>query len=120
MGSDSKSRKKIKTEDSTGLISPSPSDELASPGKKTQTKKSSAEELQAKKLKSYAQFANHSPFPDFHHPTAEECKIAHGILSSLYGPRIRPLSVCPRCARPHDTVTEYERQELDASEAEHG
>merc|ERR1712000_725043 len=97
--SESKSRKKIKTEDSTGLISPSPSDELASPGKKTQTKKSSAEELQAKKLKSYAQFANHSPFPDFHHPTAEECKIPHGILSSLHGPRIRPKEIVASTTR---------------------
>ena len=97
--SDSKSRKKIKTEDGTGLISPSPSDELASPGKRPQTKKSSAEGLQAKKLKIYTQFANQSPFPDFHHPTAEECKLAHRILSSLHGPRVRPKEIVASTTR---------------------
>ncbi|KAK5451567.1 hypothetical protein LTS15_007827 [Exophiala xenobiotica] len=97
--SDSKSRKKIKTEDGTGLISPSPSDEQASPGKKSKSKKSSAEDLQAKKLKSYTQFANQSPFPDFHHPTPEECKLAHRILSSLHGPRTRPKEIVASTTR---------------------
>ncbi|KAL8335747.1 hypothetical protein RB601_008688 [Gaeumannomyces tritici] len=31
-----------------------------------------------------------SPFPDFAHPTAAECRLAHSILASLHGPRERP------------------------------
>lgn len=60
------------------------------PPKKTSSKKSSSGDLQAKKLKAYTQYANSSPFPDFAHPTPEECKLAHRILSSLHGERKRP------------------------------
>ncbi|KAI1813835.1 DNA glycosylase [Poronia punctata] len=51
------------------------------------TKKGTAADLQAKKLKSYTRFAGlrQSPFPDFHRPTGEECKLAYGILSTLHG-----------------------------------
>lgn len=52
--------------------------------------------LQAKKLKSYSQFSKASPFPDFPHPTAEEAKLAHKILSSLHGERVRPEKVVAR------------------------
>ncbi|KIV83188.1 hypothetical protein PV11_05238 [Exophiala sideris] len=97
--------KKVKTEKDTGLISPSPSDALSSPlsaekdTKNTKAKKSSAADLQSKKLKSYAQFANQSPFPDFHHPTPEECKLAHHILVSLHGARTRPKEVVASTTR---------------------
>ncbi|KAI1269668.1 DNA glycosylase [Xylariaceae sp. FL1019] len=49
-------------------------------------------DLQAKKLKSYGEFAavRQSPFPAFSHPSPEECKLAHKILSSLHGERRRP------------------------------
>ncbi|XXG97997.1 battenin CLN3 protein [Hypoxylon texense] len=46
--------------------------------------------LRAKKLKSYAQFANKSPYPDFPRPTPEECQRAYEVLSSLHGERQRP------------------------------
>ncbi|KAH6693146.1 hypothetical protein VD0002_g7317 [Verticillium dahliae] len=49
--------------------------------------------LQAKKLKAFAQFSAKSPFPDFAHPTAEEAKLAHRILTSLHGARTRPDTV---------------------------
>ena len=52
-----------------------------------------AAELQARKLKAYAQFAHQSPFPDFPHPTPAECKQAHRILASLHGERVRPAQV---------------------------
>lgn len=52
--------------------------------------------LQAKKLKSYAQFSKTSPFPDFPHPTPEEAKLGHKILASLHGERIRPEKVVAR------------------------
>ncbi|KAK8086030.1 hypothetical protein PG994_001004 [Apiospora phragmitis] len=83
-----KRRRAIKTE------SPSPSKKktktknASTPNKKSQDEK--AAELQARKLKSYAQFANASPFPDFAHPTPAECKLAHRILVSLHGARARP------------------------------
>ncbi|KAI0876140.1 DNA glycosylase [Hypoxylon argillaceum] len=57
------------------------------------TKVATAEEaLQAKKLKSYTQFAaaRQSPYPDFAHPTIPECKRAHQILTTLHGARTRP------------------------------
>lgn len=55
--------------------------------------------LQAKKLKSYSQFSKVSPFPDFPHPTPEEARLAHKILSSLHGERKRPETVVARSDR---------------------
>ncbi|KAI1348120.1 DNA glycosylase [Xylaria sp. FL0043] len=54
--------------------------------------KTTTADLQAKKLKSYSQFAaaRQSPYPDFPHPTPAECKLAHEILISLHGARVRP------------------------------
>ncbi|KAF3760919.1 DNA glycosylase, partial [Cryphonectria parasitica EP155] len=54
---------------------------------------SSATDLKDRKLKAYAAYANASPFPDFAHPTPEECKLAHRILASLHGERKRPEQV---------------------------
>lgn len=69
--------------------------EISSPQKKKQTKTAAdkAAELQAKKLKQYMQFSNSSPFPDFKHPTPEECKLARKILAGLHGDRQRPKEV---------------------------
>ncbi|OAP54672.1 hypothetical protein AYL99_11120 [Fonsecaea erecta] len=95
-------RKRVKKEEDTGLISPTPSDDASastSSPKRVKPKKSGPSDLKAKKLKSYAQFANQSPFPDFHHPTPEECKVAHKILASLHGPRIRPKEVVASTTR---------------------
>ncbi|KAI1447282.1 DNA glycosylase [Annulohypoxylon stygium] len=52
-----------------------------------------AADLRAKKLKSYTQFANKSPFPDFPRPTPEECKRAYDVLAALHGERQRPEKV---------------------------
>ena len=82
-----KKSKRIKSE--PGLIS--------SPSKTQLTPK--AKELQAKKLKSYAQFAKQSPFPEFSHPTPAECKLAHKILSSLHGARKRPKQIVASTTR---------------------
>ncbi|KIX04213.1 uncharacterized protein Z518_07767 [Rhinocladiella mackenziei CBS 650.93] len=100
---DTKNRKRVKTEDDkTGLISPSPSDDLSTSSTlpaESKSKKSTGSDLQSKKLKSYTQFANQSPFPDFPHPTPEECKLAHRILASLHGPRTRPKEVVASTTR---------------------
>ncbi|KAI0010092.1 base excision DNA repair protein [Xylariaceae sp. FL0662B] len=97
--------KRAKTEDVEGsnspagksVVKPSASPTLvkpeASPSSKSKSKEDKAAGLQAKKLKSYAQFANASPFPDFPHPTPAECKLAHRILASLHGERKRPAKV---------------------------
>ncbi|KAI0184012.1 base excision DNA repair protein [Xylaria flabelliformis] len=59
------------------------------------SKEAKATDLQAKKLKSYTQFAaaRQSPYPDFPRPLPEECKLAHRILASLHGERKRPEAV---------------------------
>ncbi|KAI0161591.1 DNA glycosylase [Xylariaceae sp. FL1272] len=65
----------------------------ASPRKQSGKPKLSKEaDLQAKKLKSYGEFAaaRQSPFPTFSHPSPEECRLAHKILASLHGERRRP------------------------------
>ncbi|ROV98130.1 hypothetical protein VPNG_08583 [Cytospora leucostoma] len=80
--------KKIKLEDE-GLSSP----------KKSPGKKSTPADLKDKKLKAYAQYANSSPFPDFAHPTPDECKLAHRILSSLHGARTRPGTIVAPTSR---------------------
>jgi endonuclease III len=77
-------RRKVTKEEGTPLP-PSPPSKKSPP-----STKNTPSNLKDKKLKSYAQFANTSPFPDFHHPTPAECKLAHRILSSLHGPRTRP------------------------------
>lgn len=97
-------KKKVKVEEDSGLLSPSSSDSGSSPKKSATTsnlksKKGSTADLQSKKLKSLAQFANQSPFPDFPHPTPEECKLAHRILASLHGPRVRPKEVVASTTR---------------------
>ncbi|KAK9775946.1 hypothetical protein SCAR479_07471 [Seiridium cardinale] len=86
-----KSHKRIKAEPGDQDIK----GESTSPakGKKEKTKADKAAELQAKKLKQYAQFSKSSPFPDFPHPTPEECKLARKILVSLHGDRHRPKEV---------------------------
>lgn len=87
---DSQPSKKVKKESNTG---PSPS---ASPSPPSTTKKPPVKktaDLQAKKLKSQALYANSSPFPNFPHPTPTEARLAHKILTSLHGPRIRPKEV---------------------------
>lgn len=97
------SRKKVKQEAQSG---PSHSDEPLTPSPKkstskanSSTKTSTPSDLQSRKLKAYAQFANQSPFPDFLHPTPEECKLAHRILASLHGPRTRPKEVVASTTR---------------------
>lgn len=67
--------------------------------KKVKSEDGAAAGLQSKKLKSYAQFANQSPFPDFPHPTPAECKLAHRILVSSHGPRTRPKEVVASTTR---------------------
>lgn len=48
--------------------------------------------LQAKKLKSYTQFAGtrQTPYPTFPRPSPSDCKQAHAILASLHGAHIQP------------------------------
>ncbi|TQS34883.1 hypothetical protein Golomagni_04716 [Golovinomyces magnicellulatus] len=53
----------------------------------------SASDLKSKKLSSHARYLNITPFPNFLHPTVAECKLAHKILVSLHGPRIRPSQI---------------------------
>ncbi|KAI1108206.1 DNA glycosylase [Nemania sp. NC0429] len=59
------------------------------------SKNTAPSDLQAKKLKSYSQFAaaRQSPYPNFPRPSPEECKRAHAILASLHGARPRPQEV---------------------------
>lgn len=61
--------------------------------KKASLSPSREQALQAKKLKAYGQFAKESPFPDFPHPTPDECRLAHQILAGLHGERVRPSEV---------------------------
>lgn len=93
---------KIKKEPKQSL--PNPSTSSSSPPPKTEeepsprkrSKKnppSNPEDLQARKLKSYSQYANKSPFPTFAHPTPSESHLALRILSSLHGARQRPAAL---------------------------
>ncbi|GKT41188.1 putative DNA glycosylase [Colletotrichum spaethianum] len=96
--------KKVKTEDgddaaSSGLANvpqstPIKKDSIKteSPDAKTKVAKSPAD-LKSKKLKAYSQYADKSPFPDFSHPTPDECRLAHRILAKLHGKRERPAEV---------------------------
>ncbi|KAL7957966.1 DNA glycosylase [Trichoderma compactum] len=45
--------------------------------------------LQARKLKSFTAHSQTCPFPNFRHPTPQECSLAHRILTSLHGERKR-------------------------------
>lgn len=101
---DESPKKKIKAEGGIAFPSPSISDEDISPPstlktKKETPKKSTPKDLQARKLKSYSQYAKISPFPDFSHPTPEECKLAHKILIQMHGARTRPKEVVASTTR---------------------
>jgi endonuclease III len=89
---DPANKRKVKKAPDQSLPSPSPSDERSPQKKraKKDTPASTAADLQSRKLKSYAQHANKSPFPTFAHPTPTECHLALSILSTLHGPRQRP------------------------------
>lgn len=50
-------------------------------------------QLKSRKLKAYDATSSQSPFPDFKHPTPEEAKTAHKILTKLHGARTRPEKV---------------------------
>ncbi|TEA15274.1 putative DNA glycosylase [Colletotrichum sidae] len=98
--------KKVKTEDGENANIPALSDvppstplkvkkediKSESPDTKIKAAKS-PNGLQSKKLKAYTQYADKSPFPDFLHPTPDECRLAHRILAGLHGKRVRPAEV---------------------------
>ncbi|KAK6906860.1 hypothetical protein L486_04417 [Kwoniella mangroviensis CBS 10435] len=46
--------------------------------------------LKDRKLKAHAKDSLDGPFPSYIRPTPSECSLAHEILSSMHGPRIRP------------------------------
>ncbi|KAF3071238.1 hypothetical protein GL218_00918 [Daldinia childiae] len=76
--------------------SPSPGKDVTSRGKKGTSQEGRGDkgaDLRAKKLKSYAQFANKSPYPDFPRPTPEECQRAYDVLAKVHGERKRPEKV---------------------------
>ncbi|EEY20443.1 base excision DNA repair protein [Verticillium alfalfae VaMs.102] len=84
------SSKRIKTEDDDDALPATPAKRVKkdpseddSPAAKPKVSPSGASPnaLQAKKLKAFDQFSAKSPFPDFAHPTAEEAKLAHRILT---------------------------------------
>lgn len=90
-----KIKREAKEEDESESTTPPP----AKKSKTSTSTKNSSADLQAKKLKAYAQYANSSPFPDFAHPTPDECKLAHRILASLHGARTRPDKVVAPSSR---------------------
>ncbi|RKF63102.1 putative DNA glycosylase [Erysiphe neolycopersici] len=55
--------------------------------------KTSSNDLISRKLSSHVKYHNITPFPNFTHPTAAECKLAHQILASQHGARMRPNEV---------------------------
>ncbi|KAI1861813.1 hypothetical protein JX265_009316 [Neoarthrinium moseri] len=81
------SQRRAKQEEDVDAKHPSPSPRKQ---KTVKTKAEKAAELQEKKLKAYTQFSNSSLFPDFQHPTPDECKLARRILAELHGDRNRP------------------------------
>ncbi|KAK1963433.1 base excision DNA repair protein [Colletotrichum sublineola] len=97
--------KKVKTEDGDDATSPAFANvppltplkkeaiKSESPDAKVKTPAKSPADLKSKKLKAYSQYADKSPFPDFPHPTPEECRLAHRILAELHGKRERPAEV---------------------------
>lgn len=77
-----KSPKKVKKE----LESEDENSEKVSPTKK---KAKAPADLAAAKLRKLTSFVA-SPYPDFKHPTPEECKKVVDLLSKLHGPAVRP------------------------------
>lgn len=45
--------------------------------------------LSQKKISAWSQYSASSPFPDFPHPTTEECETAHRIMDELHGETVR-------------------------------
>ncbi|RMZ86290.1 hypothetical protein DV736_g6482, partial [Chaetothyriales sp. CBS 134916] len=93
------SKKRVKKEDTDSLPPSSSSLRTDIKTEWIKAKDDKSAELQSKKLKAYSQYAKQSPFPDFAHPTAEECRLAHSILQKLHGARVRPERVVARSDR---------------------
>ncbi|SPO04406.1 uncharacterized protein DNG_07091 [Cephalotrichum gorgonifer] len=97
--------KRFKTEDDGSPTPKTPSKPIkAEPGDDTPTKSFtpptlSTSSLQAKKLKTYTRHAAGSPFPEFPHPTPEEARLAHRILTSLHGAHVRPQEITAPTSR---------------------
>ncbi|KAF2966020.1 hypothetical protein GQX73_g7566 [Xylaria multiplex] len=97
-----KMKKEVKLEDDGSLqlvkaeADDNDDDKLATP-----SKVKAAVDLQAKKLKSYSQFAaaQQSPYPDFPRPRPGECKLAHRILVSIHGEQKRPEEITAPASR---------------------
>ncbi|WWC92057.1 uncharacterized protein L201_007011 [Kwoniella dendrophila CBS 6074] len=68
----------------------SPIDE--SPIKKVKTE-TSPQTLKQRKLKAHEKNSLDGPFPTYFRPTPSECSLAHEILSSLHGKKVRPTEV---------------------------
>ena len=49
--------------------------------------------LAARKKKQHDKSTLSEPFPTFSRPTPDECRLAHSILSSIHGARVRPTEV---------------------------
>ncbi|RMZ82475.1 hypothetical protein DV737_g1962, partial [Chaetothyriales sp. CBS 132003] len=94
------SKKRVKREDSDSLPLPRSllSIEIKTESAKVKDDEKSGE-LQWRKLKAYSQYAKQSPFPDFAHPTPEECRLGHSILQKLHGARPRPEKIVARSDR---------------------
>ena len=57
---------------------------------KSKIKTSPSNTLRDRKLALHSAYSNMSPFPAHPHPTPTECALAHQVLVSLHGPRVRP------------------------------
>ncbi|KAH7144192.1 base excision DNA repair protein [Dactylonectria estremocensis] len=55
----------------------------------------SAQKLSDKKFAAWSQHAHSSPYPNFLHPTPEECQVAYDILEKLHGDVIREVFADP-------------------------
>lgn len=82
--------KKIKDEEEDEGEKKMEDDRKREDEKNKATKKKQEDDLRVKKLKSYTQFVDKPPFPDFKNPRPEECQLAHRILCALHGERQRP------------------------------
>ncbi|KAK7213107.1 hypothetical protein V2G26_020285 [Clonostachys chloroleuca] len=125
-------QKRIKTEHPSPKPESSPTKKTGSTPKAKPKDKDAA--LQSKKLSAYS-FTRTSPFPNFPHPTPQECSLALSILSSLHGARVpsyfrpqslvhlgrlRRLPLRPRRPRPHHPLPKHLGPQLLPRQALHG
>ncbi|KAF4949916.1 hypothetical protein FSARC_13337 [Fusarium sarcochroum] len=84
------SKRSAAASNDTGRVNGEDNHKTSHPNKLPQQHKAVASaSLSERKLASWSRHSASSPFPDFDHPSAKECQIAHHVLQDMHGDTVK-------------------------------